>query len=189
MYLSKTTLQNFYSIPHIKEVLVWFLQNDAQISLLNSDTIKWLFKEGYRPICSKENDPNNLEVSFQEVDQSIDIHIIEGWLIIRTWLDIFVAKNNSEKNNINLEQTLKNRIDLLDKAGTETIIATGELVIKYNIDPVVNDLDKELNKIPTESERESFKQNYLADTLIAAEMRLLAWIYRELFNKDYKISK
>jgi len=58
---------------------------------------------------------------------------------------------------------------------------------KYNLDPRVIDLRKELAKLPSEHEREIFKKHYLADTLISSEVRVLAWMYRDVFNEDYKL--
>ena len=149
--------------------------------------MKRLFQEGYRPVSLKDNDPNTLEQVAKENGQSANIQIIERWLVIRTWLDLIAASDISEKQGIGYEQALKSRIDLLDQGSSQTLIAAGTIIAKYNINPSVKDLDGELLKIASENEKEIFKQNYLADTLTAAEIRLLAWIYKDLFNKEYKI--
>ena len=53
----------------------------------------------------------------------------------------------------------------------------------------MNKLEKNLKKIKDEKEKEEFKYNYLVDAIISSEVRIPTWIYRELFNKDYKIKK
>ena len=86
-----------------------------------------------------------------------------------------------------MEAHFEHTIDLLDIYGTKTIMNAGEIVRQYNLNPLVKDLDKELKKIPTSAEKENFKQNFLADTLNATEIRILVWMYKELFNKNYKL--
>lgn len=183
----KTTLQNYLTVPHLEQILLWFLQNDEQISLVASNTIKILFKEGYRPVSFQDNNPTILEETARSHGQSMDVHIIERWLVIRTWMDLVAAKSFSENNKLTLGQAVELRIGMLDKYGEQTLVQCGIIVNKYNIDPKVTDLEKELSKISTRDEKEKFKQNYLADVLTAAEIRLLAWIYKEIFNKNYKI--
>jgi hypothetical protein len=88
----KTTLENYSFVPHLEQVLLWFLQNDKQISLVASPTIKRLFKEGLRPESSPENDPKQLEDMAHKHGQSASTHIIERWLVIRTMMDLHVAQ-------------------------------------------------------------------------------------------------
>lgn len=183
----KTTLQNYNYIPHLEQLLLWFLQNDAQIKILSTPAIRQLFNEGYRPTSTKENDPSILEEAMRNNNQSAEIHILERWLVIRIWLDLIAAKTEAEKTNKDLDQSIKLCIDLLDKYGNKTLISAGTIMHKYDLDPVVKDLEEELVKISTHEEKEIFKQDYLADTLTAAEIRILAWIYKELFDKEYKI--
>jgi hypothetical protein len=45
--------------------------------------------------------------------------------------------------------------------------------------------ETELAKVPAGSEREEFKACWLNDAVIGAELRMLAWIYRELFHEPY----
>jgi len=50
-------------------------------------------------------------------------------------------------------------------------------------------LEAELSKIKTDKEREDFEYNYLSDSLISSGVRMLGWIYKELFNENYQIKK
>lgn len=185
----QTTLDNYKYIPHLEQLLLWFLDNDSQIKLLISPTIEFLFEEGYRPISSKENDPNLLEEMANQNGHSLDIDIIERWIVIRTWLDLAAAENISVETGKDLDECIEERIDLLEEYTAKTLLDVGNIMHKYDIEPTVQNLDEELSKISILEEKEKFKQNYLIDTLISSEMRFLAWIYKELFNKEYKIKQ
>lgn len=183
----KTTLQNFNIVPHIEQVLAWFIENDKQVSLVSTPLIKQLFDQGYRPVSSPWNDPADLESEGRKHGETANIHIVERWLLIRTYMDLAAAEAAAKKGiQPSLGYAIKYMIDVLDKYGSETLFNVATIIHKYNLDTSVNDRDKELSKIKTDSDREILKQNFLADTLTAAEIRILAWFYRELFNKDFK---
>jgi hypothetical protein len=47
--------------------------------------------------------------------------------------------------------------------------------------------DRELAKIPTAEEVAVFKQNYLDDLAFSAQVRVLAWLYRQYFGENYQL--
>ncbi len=182
----KTTIENFINVPHLEMVLAWFLHNDKQIKIIDSKSIRALFEDGIRPTCDEANDP---DIFCKKVNAD-RARPIERWLILKIWLDLVFAKTEAENTHADLKEALEKRLDYIEKQTEKTLITAGEIAHKYNIDISLNfDLKTELSKIITEKEKEDFKYNYLADGLISSEVRLLAWIYKELFNEEYKIKK
>ena len=159
------------------------MKNDSQVQQILSPAIATLFEAGYRPEIDLANNPELLR---EQSNDEISTQHAHGWLSIRIWMDLFNIKKASEQDG-NMEAHFEHTIDLLDIYGTKTIMNAGEIVRQYNLNPLVKDLDKELKKIPTSAEKENFKQNFLADTLNATEIRILVWMYKELFNKNYKL--
>ena len=61
------------------------------------------------------------------------------------------------------------------------------LAQKYDINDLEKNWEENINKLTNEKENELFKISYVSDTLLSAETRIIAWIYKELFNKDFDI--
>lgn len=189
----KTTLENFTYIPHLERVLLWFLQNDKQMQIINSEAVHILFDGGIKPKCDEDNNP---DILVKKINDPRGAKPIERWLILKTWLDLITIVETAKKlredgkEDIPMTEIFEERIDYIEKQTVNTLITSGEIASKYNLDMKLNmNLENELSKIKTEKEKEIFKYNYLADSLISSEVRLLAWIYKELFNKDYQINK
>ena len=180
---TQTTWENVFWLPHIESVFLWFLKNDFQLQQIISPSIATLFEEGYRPQIDLDNNPEILE---KASEGKVSIKYAHSWLWARLSMDIINLKRNSGTVE-ELKKKLESTLDALFRYGDTTLTTCGNIVHEYNIDPLVKNLETELAKIPTLEEKENFKQNYLADTLTAAEIRILAWIYKELFDKDYKV--
>lgn len=183
----KTTLENFTNIPHLERVLLWFLQNDKQMQIINSKGIHILFDEGIRPKCDEDNNP---DILVKKVNDSQEAKPIERWLVLKIWLDLIIAVKVAENTHRNLKEALEKRIDYIEKQTKNTLITAGEIALKYGLDVSLNlNLEAELSKIKTDKEKEDFKYNYLSDALISSGVRMLGWIYKELFNENYQIKK
>jgi len=166
---------------------LWFLQNDKQMQIISSEAVHILFDEGIRPKCNEDNNP---DVLVKKVNNPQGAKPIERWLILKVWLDLIVTAKVSENTNMSLKESLEKRIDYIEKQTEKTLITTGEIAYKYGLSVSLNlDLKAELSKIKTDKEREDFKYNYLSDSLISSEIRILGWIYKELFNENYQIKK
>ncbi len=184
---SKTTLDTFTYVPHLERVLLWFLQNDNQIQIINSEAVHTLFNEGIRPKCDEDNNP---DILVKKVNDPRGAKPIERWLVLKTWLDLVITAKVAEDAHIDLKEILEKRIDYVGKQTKKTLITAGEIALKYNLDVSINlDLEAELSKIKTDKEKKDFKYNYLSDALMSSGARLLGWIYKELFNENYQIKK
>lgn len=183
----KTILENLTDIPHLERVLLWFLQNDKQMQIINSQAIHTLFEEGLRPKCDKTNDP---DILIKKVNDPRGAKPIERWLVLKIWLDLVIVTRITEDTHIGLKKVLERRIDYITKETKQTLITAGEIAYKYELNVNLNlDLETELLKIKSNKEKEDFKYNYLSDALISSEMRILGWIYKELFNENYQIKE
>ena len=65
----------------------------------------------------------------------------------------------------------------------------GSLAQKYDINDLEKNWEENINKLTNKKESELFKISYVSDTLLSAETRITAWIYKELFNKEFKFKK
>jgi len=183
----KTTFDNFTNIPHLEGVLLWFLQNDKQMQIINSKSVHILFDEGIRPKCDEDNDP---DVLVKKINDPQGAKPIERWLVIKVWLDLIAATKVAENAHIDLKEALEKRIDCIEQQTKNTLITAGEIALKYGLDVNLSlNLEAELSKIKTDKEREDFEYNYLSDSLISSGVRMLGWIYKELFNENYQIKK
>jgi hypothetical protein len=58
--------------------------------------------------------------------------------------------------------------------------------VKYNLNVEGRfDFETELAKIPAGFEREEFKRCWLNDSVLGTELRMLAWIYGQIFDTPY----
>lgn len=71
----------------------------------------------------------------------------------------------------------RNISDTLDETGKETLTIAGLICDKYGFDFEDFVYDKEIEKIPKGEEREWFQVNFLDDYVLAAEIRILVWLY------------
>jgi len=181
----KTTLDNLNWIPHLEQLLIWFVKNDKHISQIISESIQTLFKDGYRPESDEHNNPKLLE---EQSNGEFKINNPIGWVSARLWLDLIYILQQSTKDRSNLEEQFKTRLDYIEQGTEKTVIAAGNIGIKYEFDFNKFNLEKELSKVKSDQEKEIFKKSFLDDTLVSAEVRLLAWIYQDLFNKQYRIN-
>lgn len=183
----KTTLENFTNISHLEKLLLWFLQNDKQLQIIESKTVQDLFNKGLRPKCDEADNP---DVLVKKANDPRGAKPIERWLVLKVWLDTIAISKVVEDTELDFKKAFEKRIDYIEQQTKETLITAGELAYKYELDiSFKSGLENELAKLKTDKEREDFKYNYLADALISSEVRLLAWIYKELFNEEYQIKK
>ena len=143
---------------------------------------------GIRPKCDEDNNP---DIFVKKVEDPQEVRSKERWLVIKTWLDLVLASNGGNiKDLVVLKISLKRRLDYIEPQTRDTLITVGEVANKYDINTSLNfDLKSELEKIKTNKDKEDFKYSYLSDALISSEVRLLSWIYKELFNEAYQIKK
>ncbi|MCK9329997.1 MAG: hypothetical protein M0Q94_09010 [Candidatus Cloacimonetes bacterium] len=187
LIIPKTDEKNFISTPHIAKVVEYFIINEKQMSLLESECLVSLFNNGYSPLIADEdfNNPKKIE----EIDNTATINTPKKWLIARLWLDLINFKDISQKTNTPLNKIIFDYLELLGEQNNKTLITAGLIAKEYEVCDLDDKWESEINKIKNKSKKENYKINYVNDTLFSAEMRVLAWFYKELFNKEFEFKK
>jgi hypothetical protein len=147
-----------------------FFRRDFQASTLLNPSNMALFAQGYRPKIGIPHDP---EVNGQKFTD------IQKYFTRKLYLDL---------NGIHpLDQsTFQSFVDQVGRWADQTLICTGQISVKYDLNVVGPfNFETELAKVPNGPELEKFKQCWLNDFVLGTELRILAWIYWQLFNTPY----
>ncbi len=183
--IQKTTKDNFLVMQHIESLINYFINNEKQMSLIDSDCAVNLFLNGYIPKSEDFNDPQKMV----KIDPKILINTPKRWLILRLWLDLANFNNISEKASVPLDKIIADYLEILGKQTDETLIVSGSISKEYDIKDLDNNWKSEIDKIKDKKKKEDFKINYINDILLSAEIRILAWVSGELSGKEFKFKK
>jgi len=170
--LPKFTNKDLPNETRVAIFVTEFIGFDSQASpLLNPSNIS-LFAQGYRPKIGIPHDPEANGQKFTD---------IQKYFIRKLYLDLNSIHPLNQSN-------FQSFVDQVGRWGDQTIICAGEISVKYdlNVEGRFN-FETELAKVPDGPEREEFKQCWLNDFITGSELRILAWIYGQLFNTPYII--
>lgn len=176
----KTDIDNVINIPHLEELLLWFLENDRFFINLNRELTKKFFKQG------------------NGIDTTSDVyHIFEKeprenksiyrYLVILLWRDVVsVIESMKEAGSTGrLAKTFFiDKIEEIGKESDNTIQEVFQIAEKNNTDPV-NINEEQIDKFNV-LDQARFKNSYVKDVLLSCEVRLLSWIYKDLFGEEFK---
>lgn len=147
-----------------------FVQRDPLLSAILNPSNILLFSEGYRPHIGIPNDPEIGEAKFSDV---------LPYFIRKIYMD---TGSLLPLNRYSFRAFIDSIVEHTDTALKSVMV----IILKYNLEIQGKfNFESELAKIPAGTERETFKQNWLTDAILSAEVRLLAWIFRELFRTPY----
>jgi hypothetical protein len=166
--LVKEDIANF---DKVAEFVIWFIKNEPIANTISGPSSNIIFNEGFKPLTGAKNNPELFKA---------DIGSLSEWFIVKIFIDLNETLKNATKDEF--EQF----IDSLNKINGETLVTYAEIGIKYDIDMNNFVYRKEIEKIPEGSERMLFKGNFLSDNVLAAEIRILAWLYYNYFGEWYK---
>ena len=160
-------------LPHQDRVAAFvatFIERDSQARELRNRSNRALFAEGYRPKIGVPNDPEASGQNFSD---------IQAYFTTKLYLDL----NSVSPLN---QSTFQSFVDQVGRWADQTIICAGGISIKYdlNIEGRFN-FETEFAKVPAGVEREEFKSCWLNDFILGTELRMLYWIYGQLFNAPY----
>lgn len=160
-------------LPHQDRVAAFvtaFMERDPQARQLLNPSNRALFAEGYRPKIGVPHDPEAGGKSFAD---------IKAYFTRKLYLDL----NSVRPLN---QSTFQSFVDQVGRWGDETVICAGQISVKYDINVEGRfNFETELAKVPVGPEREEFKRCWLNDFVLGTELRMLAWIYGQLFNAPY----
>lgn len=147
-----------------------FMRSDAQARQLLGRSNVSLFAEGYRPRVGLPHDPEATGKKYQN---------LQAYFARKLYLDLQALQPFGEP-------AFQRFVDEIGAGGDETIVCAGDMVEKYHMNVQGRFVfENELGKIPAGVDRERFKECWLNDAILGTELRMLAWIYGELFGKPY----
>ena len=160
-------------LPHQDRVAAFvsaFIERDFQARTLLNPSNRALFAEGYRPKIGVPRDPEAGGHSFSD---------IQAYFTRKLYLDL----NSVSPLN---QSTFQSFVDQIGRWANQTIICVGEISRKYDLTAKgPYNFKTEFAKVPAGPEREEFKLCWLNDFILGTEVRMLAWIYEQLFNAPY----
>ena len=168
--LPRITNEDIRNEERLTAFVTSFIKKDFQASTLLNPSNVALFAQGYRPKIGLPYDPEASGQKFAD---------LQKYFIRKIHLDLKSIEHLSQSN-------FQNFIDQVGRWADQTLICAGEISVKHdlNVGGPFN-FETELTKIPDGPEREQFKQCWLNDFVLGTELRMLSWIYGQLFNTPY----
>lgn len=196
MSAPKTNKDNLLSPAHISSLVDWFVENDKNhVGLIEDDFIVDSFNNGFLPFIDKDtwHDPqkynNELKKRGEKIPENFEIKTPKAWLTVKIILCLNQCDNTACTQKVPFKDVISTRINLIGDQIDKTIIKIFEIAKKYDVDFNGSNVKYLVDRIEVVDEKESFILNYISDSLGSAEVRILAWIYKELFFEDFKFIK
>jgi hypothetical protein len=148
----------------LADCIQWFLEHDQRVAVIRHPTVEELFhwKQG------ESKNKNEDVFQFDHAEDRLAIGIIQA-----------LMQYSSERE---LHAWISQLLNTLDEASkvNEEIASTYKLETEGGESVV-----RESEKIPTRRERTGYLISCWLETLCTAEIRVLGWIYQELYKKTY----
>ncbi|MGA2263932.1 MAG: hypothetical protein ABSH28_21175, partial [Acidobacteriota bacterium] len=152
----------------VREYLRWWLANDAQVSLVASRLVREAWQRGLRrPTCVLDDD--------SWAGSAAD----EAWLR-KVTADIRSLATASRHD-------FRAHLDEIDALSTQTLMAAGEATDRYELPPTPPDFDTVAKQIHSTTELRAYAQSYVADAILSARLRVLAWTYQHWHGERYEL--
>lgn len=148
----------------LADVIQWFLERDQRVAVIRHPSVEELFHWK-----QNESRSENEEVFlFDHAEDRLAIGIIQA-----------LMRNTSERE---LHEWISQLLNTLDEAAK----ANEELGNAYKLETAGGaSVVEEAEKIPSHRERTGYLISCWLETLCTAEIRVLGWIYQELYKKPY----
>ena len=170
--LPKFTNKDLSNESRVAIFVTEFIGLDSQASQLLNPSNMSLFAQGYRPKIGIPHDP---EANGQKYTD------IQKYFTKKLYLDL------TSIHPLN-QSSFQSFVDQVGRWADQTIICVGNISVKYDLNVEARfNFETELAKVPDGPEHEEFKQCWLNDFIISTELRILAWIYGQLFNTPFII--
>jgi len=66
-------------------------------------------------------------------------------------------------------------------------MAAGEAALRYDLPPTPPDFATVSKRIPSETQLTAYAENYVADAVLSARLRVLAWTYQYWHGERYEL--
>jgi hypothetical protein len=152
---------DYDSLP---EVIQWFLDYDQRVAIIKHPNVEELFQ--WKQAQSREESENVF--NFNRAEDRLAIGIIQS-----------VAHNSTEPQ---LHAWIAQLLNALDRASksTEEISSAYRLEMQGGSSIVT-----EAQKIPSAQTRNNFLIDCWLETLCTAEIRVLGWLYSEIYGRPF----
>jgi hypothetical protein len=151
---------DYDSIP---DVIQWFLDYDDRVAVIKHPKIEELFQWKQEKSRAAGEDVFN----FNRAEDRVAIGIIQS-----------VAHNPTERELHDWIAQLLNALNTASKA-------TEDFAAQYSLSMSENSIVAESAKIPAASIRADFLINCWLEALCTAEIRVLGWLYLELYGRPF----
>ena len=151
---------DYDSIP---DVIQWFLDYDERVAMVKHPKIEELFQWKQQQSREEGEDVFN----FNRAEDRLAIGIIQS-----------LAHNPTEEA---LHSWIAQLLNALNSASK----ATEEVAKAYALEMSSASVVNESAKIPSTSARQDFLINCWLETLCTAEIRVLGWLYREIYQRPF----
>jgi hypothetical protein len=152
---------DYDSIP---DVIQWFLDYDERVAIVKHPKIEELFHWKQQQSRAAGEDVFN----FNHAEDRLAIGIIQS-----------LAHNPTEAA---LHSWIAQLLNALNTAAKATENAAQAYTLEMDSESIVN----ESAKIPSASARQDFLINCWLETLCTAEVRVLGWLYREIYQRPFQ---
>lgn len=151
---------DYDSIP---DVIQWFLDYDDRVAIVKHPKIEELFQWKQQ----QSRDSGEEVFNFNRAEDRLAIGIIQS-----------LARNPTEEALHSWIAQLLNALNTASKATENTAQA-------YTLEMGGASVVNESAKIPSASARQDFLINCWLETLCTAEVRVLGWLYREIYQRPF----
>lgn len=180
--IKREEIDSFGMLYTLGELFDWFQRHDKRFRfLVNNESIKALLEEGFYPSYAESRDVMAKKVQDlvkHDMDSQPAIFTLKSWFPYRIFLDIYAFKEAGQT-------WFRAFLDGLVEKDRMAMSVVRKMARDYSFDAQTSDWNEETKKIPKEK-RQEFKQGWLDETLLNAEVRLLGWIYHEFFDEWYQ---
>jgi hypothetical protein len=148
----------------LADVIQWFLDYDQRTAIIRHPKVEELFHwKQQQASLDNEN-----VYAFDHAEDRLAIGIMQA-----------LAEHQGERD---LHAWISQLLNALDDA-TKT---NEEIANAYKLDGEAASAVREAEKIPTESGRKVYLTCCWLETLCTAELRIMGWIYQELYGKPFQ---
>jgi len=151
---------DYDSVP---EVIQWFLDYDERVAIVKHPKIEELFQWKQQ----QSRDAGEDVFNFNRAEDRLAIGIIQS-----------LAHNPTETA---LHSWMAQLLNALNTAAKATENVAQAYTLEMDGESIVN----ESAKIPSASARQDFLINCWLETLCTAEVRVLGWLYREIYQRPF----
>jgi len=152
----------------VREYLKWWVEHDSQVGLLASRFIQEAWQRGLRcPMSIPNNDSWN--APFAE-----EVYLLQASADVRR----LVRASRRD---------FRDFLDRINALSSETLMTVGEVMIRYDLQRSPTDFDAVARRIDNAPDMTKFAENYVADAIISARLRVLAWTYQYWHGERYEL--